>query len=87
MINSRRMRLAGHVERMGAKRNAYRILVGKSERKRPLGRTRRTISTSVMPHLMEAEVTLNAVGCEEHFAFACEYKQEAVQRLKHNGLL
>jgi hypothetical protein len=40
MINSRRMRWAGHVARMG-KRNAYRILVGKLEGKRPLGRPRR----------------------------------------------
>jgi hypothetical protein len=32
------MRLAGHVARMGEKRNAYRILVGKAEGKRPLGR-------------------------------------------------
>jgi hypothetical protein len=38
MIKSRRMRWAGHVARMGAKRNAYRILVGKPERKRALGR-------------------------------------------------
>jgi hypothetical protein len=40
MIKSRRMTWAGHVARMGAKRNAYRILVGKPERKRPLGRLR-----------------------------------------------
>jgi hypothetical protein len=31
MIKSRRMRWAGHVTRMGEKRNAYRILVGKPE--------------------------------------------------------
>jgi hypothetical protein len=31
MIKSRRMRWAGHVERMREKRNAYRILVGKPE--------------------------------------------------------
>jgi hypothetical protein len=36
----RRMRWAGHVARMGEKRNAYRILVGKPEGKRPLGRPR-----------------------------------------------
>jgi hypothetical protein len=36
----RRMRWAGHVARMGENRNAYRILVGKPERKRPLGRCR-----------------------------------------------
>jgi hypothetical protein len=41
MIKSRRMRWAGHVARMGEKRNAYRILVGKPEGKRPLGRSRR----------------------------------------------
>jgi hypothetical protein len=40
MIKSRRMRWAGHVARMGNKRNAYRILVGKPERERPLGRPR-----------------------------------------------
>jgi hypothetical protein len=41
VIKSRRMRLAEHVTRMGEKRNAYRILVGKPEGKRPLGRPRR----------------------------------------------
>jgi hypothetical protein len=41
MIKSRRMRWAGHVARMGEKRNANRILVGKPEGKRPLGRLRR----------------------------------------------
>jgi hypothetical protein len=41
MIKSRRMRWAGHVARIGETRNAYRILVGKPEEKRPLGRPRR----------------------------------------------
>jgi hypothetical protein len=41
MIKSRRVRLAGHVARMGEMRNAYRILVGKPEGKNPLGRQRR----------------------------------------------
>jgi hypothetical protein len=41
MIKSRRMRWAGHVARMGEKMNAYRILVGKPEGKKPLGRPRR----------------------------------------------
>jgi hypothetical protein len=40
IIMSRRMRWAGHVVRMGEKRNAYRLLVGKPEGKRPLGRPR-----------------------------------------------
>jgi hypothetical protein len=38
MIKSRRMGWAGHVARMGEKRNAYRILVGKQKGKRLLGR-------------------------------------------------
>jgi hypothetical protein len=41
IIKSRRMRWAGHVARIGEKRNAYRLLVGKPEGKRPLGRPRR----------------------------------------------
>jgi hypothetical protein len=40
IIESRRMNWAGHVTRMGDKGNAYRILVGKPEGKRPLGRPR-----------------------------------------------
>jgi hypothetical protein len=35
------MKWAGHVARIGPKRNAYRILVGKPEGRRPLGRPRR----------------------------------------------
>jgi hypothetical protein len=38
IIKSRRMRWADHVARMEEKRNAYRLLVGKPEGKRPLGR-------------------------------------------------
>ena len=41
MAKSRRMRWAGHVARMGQGRGVYRVMVGKSERKRPLGRPRR----------------------------------------------
>jgi hypothetical protein len=41
-IKSRRMRCPGHLARMGEKRNAYRLLVGKPEGKRPLGRPRRS---------------------------------------------
>jgi hypothetical protein len=42
IIKSRRMRWAGHVARMGEKRNAYRLLVGKPKGKRPLGRPKRS---------------------------------------------
>jgi hypothetical protein len=40
MIKTRRMRWTGPLARMREKRNAYRILVGNPERKRPLGRSR-----------------------------------------------
>jgi hypothetical protein len=40
MIKSMKMKWAGHVARMLEKRNAYRILVGKPEGKRPLGTPR-----------------------------------------------
>ena len=41
VIKWRRMRWAGHVARMGEERGAYRVLVGKPEGRRPLGRPRR----------------------------------------------
>jgi len=41
MIKSRRMRWAGHVAGMRKSRGVYRVLVGKPEGKRPLGRPRR----------------------------------------------
>ena len=40
VIKSKRMRWAGHVARMGERRGVYRVLVGKPEEKRPLGRHR-----------------------------------------------
>jgi hypothetical protein len=40
VIKSRRTRWAGHVARMGEGRGMYRVLVGKREGKRPLGRPR-----------------------------------------------
>jgi hypothetical protein len=53
IIKSRRMRWAGHVARMGEKRNACRILVGKPEGKRPLGRPRRRWVDSIKMDLRE----------------------------------
>jgi hypothetical protein len=49
MIKPRRMRWTRHVARTRAKRNAYRILVGKTEGKRPVGRpTRRWVENIKM---------------------------------------
>jgi hypothetical protein len=53
MIKSRRMRWAGHVARMGEKRNAYRILLGEPEVKRPLGRPRRRWVDNIKMELTE----------------------------------
>jgi hypothetical protein len=53
IIKSRSMRWAGHVARMGEKRNAYRILVGKPKGKKPLGRPRRRWVDNIKMDLRE----------------------------------
>jgi hypothetical protein len=53
IIKSRRMRWAGHLARMGEKRNVYRLLVGKPAGKRPLGRPRRRWIDSIKFDLLE----------------------------------
>jgi hypothetical protein len=53
IIKSRRMRWAGHVRRMGETRNAYRILVGKPDGKRPLGRPKRMWEDNIKMDLRE----------------------------------
>jgi hypothetical protein len=55
MVKSRRMIWAGHVARMGVKRNAYRILVGNPEGKIPLGRPRRRLVDNIKMNLREIE--------------------------------
>jgi hypothetical protein len=45
--------LAGHVTRMGEKRNAYRLLVGKPEGRRPLGRPSRRWFNNIRMNLIE----------------------------------
>ena len=53
VIKSRRMRWAGHVARMGEERGVYRVLVGKPEGKRPLGRPRRRWVDNIRNDLQE----------------------------------
>jgi hypothetical protein len=53
IIRSRKMILAGNVACIGVKRNAYRILVGKPEGKRPLARPRRRWKDNIKMHLRE----------------------------------
>jgi hypothetical protein len=53
VITARRMRWAGHVARMGEGRGVYRVLVGKPEGKRPLGRPRRRWEDNIKMDLQE----------------------------------
>ncbi|KAJ4446304.1 hypothetical protein ANN_12999 [Periplaneta americana] len=57
-IISRRLRWAGHVIRMGESKNAYRVLVGRSEGKRSLGRPRRRWEDNI-------KMDLRAVGYDD----------------------
>ena len=56
VLKSRRMRWAGHVARMGKRRGVYRVLVGKPEGMRLLGRPRRRWEENIKLGLQE-------VGC------------------------
>jgi hypothetical protein len=53
VIKSRRMRWAGHVACIGEGRGVYTVLVGRPERKRPLGRPRRTWEDNIKIDLRE----------------------------------
>jgi hypothetical protein len=52
-VKSKRMWWAGHVARMGEDRKVYKVLVGKSEGKRPLGRPRRRWEDGIRMDLRE----------------------------------
>jgi len=54
VVKSRRMRWAGHVARMGEDRGVHRVLVGKLEGKRPLGRPRRRWEDNIKMDFQEA---------------------------------
>jgi hypothetical protein len=53
VVKSRRMRWAGHVVHMGEGRGVHRVLVGKPDRKRPLGRPRRRCEDNIKMDLQE----------------------------------
>jgi hypothetical protein len=56
VIKSRRMRWAGHVARMGEGRGVYRVLVGRPEGKRPLGRPSRRREDDIKLYLREVRI-------------------------------
>jgi hypothetical protein len=53
VVKSRLMRWAGHAARMGEDRVVHRVLVGKPEGKRPLGRPRRRLEDNIKMDLQE----------------------------------
>jgi hypothetical protein len=53
LIKSKRMRWAGHVAYMGEERKVHRVLVGKPERKKPLGRPRHRWEDEIRMDLRE----------------------------------
>ena len=55
VIKSRRLRWAGHVARMEEGSGAHKVLVGKPEGKRPLGRPRRRWEDNIKMDLEEVE--------------------------------
>jgi hypothetical protein len=55
VVKSRRMRWAGHVACMGEGRGVHRVLVGKPEGKRPLGRPRRRCEDNIKMDFMKWE--------------------------------
>ena len=65
VVKSRRMRWAGHVVRMGEGRGLHRVLVGKPEGKRPLGRPRRRWEDNIKMDLREL-----GGGCEDWMELA-----------------
>jgi hypothetical protein len=58
VIKARRMRWAGHVARMEKGRGAYRILVGRPEGKRPLGRPGRKWEDNIKMDLREIRINV-----------------------------
>ena len=55
VINSRRVIWAGHVVRVGKRRGVYRVMVGKLDGKRPLGRSKRRWEDNIEMDLQEVE--------------------------------
>ena len=62
VIKSRRMRWAGHVTRMEEERGVHKVLVGKPEGKRPLGRPRRRWEDNIKIDLQEVGKSWLRIG-------------------------
>jgi hypothetical protein len=56
VIKSRKVKWAGHVERMGEGKGIYKVLVGRPEGKRPPGRPRRRWEDNIKMYLREIKI-------------------------------
>ena len=65
VLKSRKLRWAGHVARMEEGRDVYKVLVGKPEGKRPLGRPRRRWQDNIKMDLEEV-----GMGCGDWMELA-----------------
>jgi hypothetical protein len=79
MIKSRRMRWARHVVRMGEGRGVYRVLVGRPEGKRPLGRRRRRCEDNIKMNLRKTGID-GAVTALSSVGIALGYVLDGVTR-------
>jgi len=73
------MRWAGHVARIGEERGVYRVLVGKPEGKRPLGRPRHSWVDNIRMYLQEVEcgyMVWIGLALDRQVAEACECGNE-----------
>jgi hypothetical protein len=84
VIKSRRMRWAGHVAHVGDRKGAYRVLVGRGERRRPLGRPRCRLEDNI-------KMDLQALGlggmewidvAQGQVAGTCECSHESLSSTK-----
>ena len=87
MIKSRRTKWVGHVARLGEKRDVYRVLVGKHERKKPLGRPRRRWEDNIKVDLQAVECgkghVLDRIASRwRQMAGTCEYRNKPSDSIK-----
>jgi hypothetical protein len=76
------MRWAGHVARMGEKRNMYRLLVGRQEGKRPLGRPRCRWINNIKIDLSEIGLSVVDWICLAQDRYSLRALENAVMNLR-----
>ena len=87
VIESKRMRWAGHVAGIGERRGASTILVGISLGRRPLGRPRRRCENNIKMDLQEVEVGGGRGGAWTRLIWHCECANELSGSVKFGEFL